>query len=96
MFDELAESTELRLDMELQRGDMQFVHNHQIVHSRTGYRDHPDVELRRHLLRLWLAPVNGRALPPVFEERYGTIERGKRRGGIQVPGMREQVVLVPE
>ncbi len=96
LFDQLAASAELRLDMELQRGDVQLVHNHQVVHSRTEFRDHPEVERRRHLLRLWLAPSNGRALPPVFQERYGTITQGTRRGGIQVLGVEEQVVLVPE
>jgi hypothetical protein len=96
LFDELAASAELRLDMELQRGDVQFVHNHQIVHSRTAFRDHPEVERRRHLLRLWLAPANGRALPLVFQERYGSITRGTRRGGIQVPGAKERIVLLPE
>lgn len=95
-FDTLAASTELRLDMELQRGDVQFVHNHQIVHSRTGFVDHPEVEKRRHLLRFWLAPPNGRALPPVFAERYGSVTQGERRGGIQVPGVADQIVLVPE
>ncbi len=96
LFDELAARADIRLDMELQRGDMQFVHNHQIVHSRTKFRDYAEVERRRHLLRLWLAPPNGRALPPVFEERYGSVTQGTRRGGIQVPGAKEQVVLVPE
>ena len=96
MFDELAASPELRMDMELQRGDVQFVHNHQIVHSRTAYTDHPELSRRRHLLRLWLAPPNGRPLPPGFAERYGSVEQGTRRGGIRVPGHMEKVVLVPE
>ena len=96
LFDTLAASPELRLDMELQRGDVQFVHNHQIVHSRTAFDDHPAVEKRRHLLRLWLAPANGRPLAPAFVERYGSITQGTRRGGIQVPGVPDQVVLTPE
>ena len=96
LFDELAASPELRMDMELQRGDVQFVHNHQIVHSRTAYTDHPDLDKRRHLLRLWLAPPNGRPLPPGFAERYGSVEQGTRRGGIHVPGHLEKVVLAPE
>ena len=96
MFDELAASPELRIDMELRRGDVQFVHNHQILHSRTAYTDYPDLDRRRHLLRLWLAPPNGRPLPPGFAERYGSIDQGTRRGGIHVPGYLEKVVLVPE
>jgi hypothetical protein len=96
MFDELAASPELRIDMELRRGDVQFVHNHQIVHARSGWTDHPDLNERRHLLRLWLAPPNGRPLPRAFAERYGSVEQGTRRGGIRVPGHLEKVVLEPE
>jgi hypothetical protein len=42
------------LDMDFQPGDMQFLNNRVILHSRTDYRDHPDPALKRHLLRLWL------------------------------------------
>ncbi|MCH8256227.1 MAG: hypothetical protein IID06_12830 [Gemmatimonadetes bacterium] len=48
------------------------------------------------MLRLWLAPPNGRPLPPAFAERYGTIEVGTRRGGITVPGVQLRVPLDPE
>ena len=41
--------------MRLQPGDMQFVYNHHMMHDRTGFRDWPEPEKRRHLLRLWLA-----------------------------------------
>jgi len=88
LFESIAASDELRLDMELQRGDMQFLHNHTILHSRTAYVDHEDWELRRHLLRLWLSAPNGRPLPAVYSERYGNIEVGKKRGGIIVPGVK--------
>ena len=85
LLDQLAGDPSLRLDMTLEPGDMQFLHNHQILHARTAYEDHPEPERRRHLLRLWLTPPNGRPLPEVFAERYGSVEVG-RRGGIQVPG----------
>ena len=42
------------LDMDFRPGDMQFLNNRIIFHARTDYRDSPDPELRRHLLRLWL------------------------------------------
>jgi len=85
LVDELAADPSLRLDMTLEPGDMQFLHNHQILHARTAYEDHPETARRRHLLRLWLSPPNGRPLPAVFAERYGSVEVGQR-GGIQVPG----------
>ena len=44
--DALAGSDDLRLDMELAAGDMQFLHNHQILHARTEYEDHPEEDRR--------------------------------------------------
>ena len=37
------------------QGDIQFLHNHVTVHSRTEFEDYPEPERKRHLLRLWLA-----------------------------------------
>ena len=56
MFGELAGDPELRLDMNFMPGDIQFLHNHTILHARSAYEDWPKVERKRHLLRLWLAP----------------------------------------
>jgi hypothetical protein len=53
-FDALAHDPEFRLDMELQPGDMQFVNNFSVLHSRTSFVDNPDEGKKRHLLRLWL------------------------------------------
>lgn len=86
LVDALASSDEFRLEMDFRPGDVQFLHNHQILHARTSYEDHPEDHRKRHLLRLWLSVPTGRPLPPVFAERYGEIRVGKRRGGIVVPG----------
>jgi hypothetical protein len=94
--DELAGSDEIRLDMDFRRGDMQFIHNHQVLHARTPYEDYPEPERKRHLLRLWLAPPNCRPLAPVIAERFGSIEQGTARGGIRVPGQTLQAPLQPE
>lgn len=88
MLDNLAASDDFRLDMDFQPGDIQFLHNHQILHARTAYEDHPEPERKRHLLRLWLSARNGRPLPAAFAERYGEIEVGTIRGGIHVPGQK--------
>lgn len=69
--------------MQLEPGDMQFVHNHSLVHDRTAFVDHPDPARRRHLLRLWPSLPGDRPLPPTFSQRYGSIEVGDR-GGIVV------------
>ncbi len=54
-YDEIANQAENRLDMWLLEGDMQFVSNHSVIHARTEYEDHDEVDERRHLLRLWLS-----------------------------------------
>jgi hypothetical protein len=94
MFDALANAAELRLDMELRPGDMQFLHNHTILHDRTAFEDWPEPEKKRHLLRLWLAAPGARPLPPVYTERYGSTTVGDR-GGIVCPGTRLHAPLEP-
>ncbi|HZV03320.1 MAG TPA: TauD/TfdA family dioxygenase [Planctomycetota bacterium] len=94
-FDALAGDPRLHMSMRLRPGDMQFVHNHDLLHDRTGFEDWPEPERRRHLLRLWLACPGARRLPRAFEARYGSVEVGDR-GGIRVPGTRMRVPLTPE
>ena len=94
MFDALANDPELRLDMELRPGDMQFLHNHTILHDRTAFEDWPEPERKRHLLRLWLAAPGARPLPPVYAERYGSTSIGDR-GGIICPDTRLHAPLEP-
>ena len=80
MFDALMNDPSLHLTMRLQPGDMQFVYNHGQLHDRTGFLDWPEREKRRHLMRLWLSVPGDRELPPVFAQRYGSIEIGDRGG----------------
>jgi hypothetical protein len=95
LLDTLANDSDLRLDMEFQPGDMQFLHNHQILHSRTDFEDWPEPERKRHLLRLWLAPERARPLPESFAARYGSLVPGQR-GGIVTSETRLKFVLEPE
>lgn len=44
----------LQFDFTLQAGEMQFVTNREIGHSRTEFHDHDEAERRRLLIRLWL------------------------------------------
>jgi hypothetical protein len=83
-FDALANDPQLHIVMRLQPGDMQFVHNHNMLHDRTAFEDWEDPALRRHLLRLWLSSPEARPLPEVFAQRYGNLLPGQR-GGIEVP-----------
>ncbi|HTT11290.1 MAG TPA: TauD/TfdA family dioxygenase [Burkholderiaceae bacterium] len=86
LFDALTDDPSLNFTMELQRGDMQFVHNHALLHDRTAFVDWPEPERRRHLLRLWLAPHAARELPAVFAQRYGNLAPGKRGGVASADG----------
>jgi hypothetical protein len=94
MLGELAGDPDLRLDMDFMPGDIQFLHNHTILHARTAYQDWSDPGRKRHLLRLWLSPPGARPLPPVFAECYGDITPGDR-GGIICQGTRLHAPLVP-
>ena len=94
MLNEMATDPELRLDMEFMPGDIHFLHNHTILHSRSAYEDWPEPERKRHLLRLWLAPPGARPLPPVFEQCYGDLTIGDR-GGIICKGTKLHVPLTP-
>jgi hypothetical protein len=95
LVDSLAQDDAIRLDMDFQPGDMQFLHNHQILHARTPYEDWPEPERKRHLLRLWLSAHDGRDLPQGFAERYGAVEKGAVRGGIRVAGVMPSAPLEP-
>ena len=92
LFDALVEDPDLHLFMDFQPGDIQLIHNHQILHDRTEFVDWPEPERKRHLLRLWLCPPDGRALPSCFAPRYGSVTIGDR-GGIVVPDARLTVPL---
>jgi len=83
MFDSLANDPDLHMQMRLQPGDIQFVYNHSQLHDRTGFVDWPELQRRRHLLRLWLSMPGDRELPECFKQRYGSIAVGDR-GGIIV------------
>jgi len=90
--DALACSDELRLDMTLAPGDIQWLHNHTTLHARSAFTN--EGVKPRHLLRLWVSPPKGFSmiLPAIFAERFGTVEPGPSRGGIRVEG---QILCVP-
>jgi hypothetical protein len=95
LFDALADDPALNMTMEFKPGDVQFVHNHTILHDRTAFVDWPEPERKRHLLRLWLAASDARELPPVYAQRYGSVTIGDR-GGVIVSGTRLQAPLRAE
>jgi hypothetical protein len=72
LFQELAD--ELSMPMDFQPGDIQLLHNHVMLHTRTAFEDYPEPERRRHLMRLWLNDPVGRPLPPGYKDNISGIE----------------------
>ena len=63
LIDELANSAELVLPMDLQPGDVQLLDNRVIMHARTAFEDWPEPERRRDMIRLWLSLDDGQPSP---------------------------------
>jgi hypothetical protein len=72
---------ESALDIDFQRGDIQFLNNFVMMHTRRGYEDWPDPARKRHLLRLWLRDPNGR--PISKEQREGRVGTGVNIAGVK-------------
>jgi hypothetical protein len=69
LMDSLCNDPEFYLDMNFEPGDMQFLCNYVVLHSRTDYEDWPESARKRHLLRLWLRTPGFASLPPAFADR---------------------------
>lgn len=72
---------EIALDIDFQRGDIQFLNNFVMLHTRREYRDWPEPERKRHLLRLWLYDPAGRPIPKA--QREGRFGRGVAVKGVE-------------
>ncbi len=60
---DIFEEDELSVDFDLEPGQIQFVDNRALGHSRTAFVDDPHPDRRRHLVRLWLRDQGRRAYP---------------------------------
>jgi len=52
--EDIMSRPDMTVDFHFEAGQMQFLNNRQIAHKRTGFRDWPEPERKRHLVRLWL------------------------------------------
>ena len=52
--EDILEQDDLFVEFTVRPGQMLLCNNRWILHSRSGYEDHNDPDLRRHYLRLWL------------------------------------------
>ena len=72
--DELVRDPRFHVNMDMKKGDMQFLNNFVILHSRTEYMDHADGR-HRHLVRLWLDCPQGRRRGPTLLDVYTASDR---------------------
>jgi hypothetical protein len=73
LFDQVARAPENRVAFQLRRGDIVVINNYAVMHARTKFVNHPEPELRRHLVRLWLdAPADFRKIPPLAFNHFAT------------------------
>lgn len=90
-FDEVLTRPELMYCMRLEKGDIQLLNNHVVLHSRTEYVDFDDPEQKRHLLRLWIASYEGSPLPDDWKEAYKSVAPRSVRGGFKGTQVTEHV-----
>lgn len=82
----LAEDESLHVRFRQQPGDILFLNNWVTLHRRSEFEDYPELERRRHLLRIWLSVPNSRPLDPAFAANYGATAAGAIRGGMRAKG----------
>ena len=51
--DEVCGAEDLWFAAPLQRGQIQYLNNHEVGHYRSAFEDHDDALCKRHLYRLW-------------------------------------------
>lgn len=66
---ETAIRPDLQYEMDFRPGDIQWLNNYVILHSRTGYVDHAEADRKRLLLRLWLNHPKARPLDDAFANK---------------------------
>jgi hypothetical protein len=73
-FDEVANRPDVRVEFQLEPGEILWMNNYEILHARTSFENHPDLSRGRLLYRLWLQDFPSRPLKKemlVFENAHG-------------------------
>lgn len=96
LVDSIADDPAFFLDMQFRPGDIQFLCNHTIMHSRRAFEDYDDFDERRHLLRLWLACKDGPALPHWMIAAYDSGRADGRQDGYHHSTIPLKIVLEAE
>jgi hypothetical protein len=91
LFDAILVRPDVCFRLDFEPGDIQFINNHVMLHSRTDYVDHEAPERKRHLLRLWLSLPGAPALPTSWRLAYKDVEARAVRGGFRGVGITPQI-----
>jgi hypothetical protein len=91
LFDAILLRPDVCFRLDFEPGDVQFINNHVMLHSRTDYVDHEAPERKRHLLRLWLSLPGAPALPTSWRLAYKDVEARAVRGGFRGVGITPQI-----
>jgi len=83
LIDAITNEDGIALQMDFRPGDIQFISNYTTLHARTSYKDWPEPDRKRHLLRLWISLDDGRPLTEEFSS--GMLGLGGRGGIPPVP-----------
>lgn len=70
-FDAYACDPRFRLDMMLERGEIQLINSFTTLHARTEFDDDPEQQRRRCMVRFWLTTRTRRPLAPHFADYSG-------------------------
>ena len=54
----IAERCGVAHEFMLEPGDLLLANNRKVMHARQDYEDYPELDRRRHLLRLWMATTD--------------------------------------
>ena len=83
-FDAVATAPENRLAFFLERGDMLVVNNYTVMHARTSFKNFPEPERKRHLVRLWMDAPGFRNVPGeyIFHEVNGVPKRAGKSASL--------------
>ncbi len=81
LIDDLAANELFHYSYALSPGDLQFLNNHVVLHSRTAFTDFEEADRKRHLLRIWLSAKNTRPLDQSRSPLFRDLRPGAVRGG---------------
>jgi hypothetical protein len=83
LFDSILARDEVHFSMHLEPGDIQFLNNHIVLHSRTNYEDWPEQDRKRLLFHLWLALPQAQPLASGLLPTYKDVAPRAVRGGFR-------------